>query len=117
MTPPHSRTMGVSAFEAVLDATSAAVEASPRVARRATVSVGITLDAEILDRARNAVFWTPGLTLTSIANQGFAVVLDELERDRGEPFPARTGRVRSGRPVRSRAWEDDGSLRDAHGEA
>jgi hypothetical protein len=93
--------MGSNAFEAAID--SASSPARPEATRRRgrMVSVGVTLEVALLERARNAVFWTPGLTLTDIANCGFALALGELEQDHGAPFPARTGQVRVGRPVRA----------------
>jgi hypothetical protein len=59
----------------------------------------INLPATVIERARDAVYHSPGLTLTSLAVAALTRELDRLERERGQPFPARRGPLRSGRPV------------------
>jgi hypothetical protein len=63
------------------------------------VTVGVSLDPEVLERARNAVYWTPGLTLTALATRALATTVDALEHERGQPFPARAGNASLRRPV------------------
>jgi hypothetical protein len=58
------------------------------------------LPVSLVERARNAVYWTPGLTMTELAASALAEVLDRMEKKRREPFPLRKGRLRIGRPVR-----------------
>lgn len=59
----------------------------------------VHISPELISRARNAVFWTPGLTLASLAEEAIAVAIDRMEEERGEPFPERAGKLRTGRPV------------------
>lgn len=58
------------------------------------------LPVELIDRARNAVYWTPGLTLAELAAKALKQFLDQLEAERGEPFPPRHGELKAGRPVK-----------------
>lgn len=60
----------------------------------------IGLDGAIADRARDAVYHTPGLTLSGLIATALTRELDRLEHERGRPFPARPGPLRPGRPVR-----------------
>ncbi|HEY6320810.1 MAG TPA: hypothetical protein VJA16_04555, partial [Thermoanaerobaculia bacterium] len=58
------------------------------------------LPAALLERAQNAVYHTPGLTLAALALAALTRELDRLEEQRGHPFPARHGPLRTGRPIR-----------------
>ena len=61
---------------------------------RLTVHVARTL----VERLRNAAYWTPGLTLSALAEQALEDEIARLERERGGPFPCRRARLRAGRP-------------------
>jgi hypothetical protein len=58
------------------------------------------IDAGVLDRARDAAFWTPGVSLSALIEQGLRVEVARLEADRGEPFPRRRGPLKPGPAVR-----------------
>lgn len=60
----------------------------------------VHLPVDVIDRARNAVFWTPGLTLAGLAERAFLEALEKLERSHGGPFPTREANLKGGRPVR-----------------
>ena len=40
----------------------------------------------VIERAKNAVFWTPRLTLAALASQALTNAVDSLEKKRGEAF-------------------------------
>ena len=63
---------------------------------RLTVHVGV----DVIDRAKNAVYWTPGLTLAGLAEDSLVKSLDKLEKDHGGPFPPRKSELKGGRPVK-----------------
>ena len=69
-------------------------EAAKVSKERLTVHVGRTL----VERLRNAAYWTPGLTLSALAEQALEDGIARLERERGGPFPCRHARLRAGRP-------------------
>lgn len=72
-------------------------EPAPR-ARRTNVQGYI--DARVLERARDAAFWTPGVSLSALIEQGLRGEVARLERERGEPFPPRRGPLTPGPAIR-----------------
>jgi hypothetical protein len=72
-------------------------EKPPRVIKE---RLTIHLPVELIDRAKNAVYWTPGLTLAGLAEGALAKALEELEKERGEPFPPRREELKGGRPLK-----------------
>lgn len=64
------------------------------------LTYSVKLAAATIERARNAVYWTPGLSVSELVEQALATALDQLEKKRGEPFPARQKQLKSGRPIR-----------------
>ena len=64
------------------------------------VKVTARLPAELTERVRDAVFYTPGLTLDALGTDAYERAIKALERKRGEPFPRRTAPVKRGRPVK-----------------
>ena len=69
-------------------------ESGKRPKERLTVYVPV----EVVELARNAVYWTPGLTLSRLAEDGLTEAVDRLEEGRGEPFRPRGGDIKRGRP-------------------
>ncbi len=60
------------------------------------------LPVDLIERARNTVYWTPGLTLSALLTEGLTLAIQKREKrdNRGKPFPKRTGPVKTGRPVK-----------------
>jgi hypothetical protein len=79
----------------VADPPAAAARPAP-TAQRLTLNLPVAL----IERARNAVYHSPGLTLSSLSAEALRGEIDRLERARGNPFPAGRGRLRVGRPIR-----------------
>lgn len=73
-------------------------EAGPSriVKERLTVHVPV----ELIDRVKNIVYWTPGLTLARLAEEALTKEVEKREQERGEPFPHRTEELRGGRPLK-----------------
>ncbi len=64
----------------------------------------VTLPVELLERLRNAVYWTPGLTLARLIEEAVTDTITAMERrSHGEPFPKRIAQLKGGRPRRMRA--------------
>ena len=61
--------------------------------------ITVKISQEVTDRLKNAVYWTPGLTLASVAEEAFSKAVDLLERERGAPFPKRNQELKTGRPI------------------
>lgn len=60
----------------------------------------VHLPVEVINRAKDAVFWSPGLTLAGFAEAAFLKALEKLEKENGGPFPPRKAELKGGRPVR-----------------
>lgn len=63
-----------------------------------TVRLTVSLPGDLVDRLRDAVYWSPGLTLTWLIARSLRTSLAEMESLRQGPFPKRTKALRAGRP-------------------
>jgi hypothetical protein len=68
-------------------------------AGRATERLTINLSPALIERARDAVYHSPWLSLSSLAAGALSHEIGRLEEERGEPFPARHGPLRTGRRI------------------
>jgi len=59
----------------------------------------VHLSVALIDRVKNTVYWTPGLTLASLAETALQQLVEQLEKQRGEPFPPRKENLKGGRPL------------------
>jgi hypothetical protein len=64
------------------------------------------LPVDLMDRVRNAVYWTPGLTLAGMAEEALGKAIEALEKKHGGPFPKRSEELRGGRPINSIAYDN-----------
>ncbi len=63
---------------------------------RLTVHISVPL----IERAKNAVFWTPGLTLADLGERALETLVSELEKQNGRPFEPRPHELKGGRPLK-----------------
>lgn len=75
-----------------------AVDTSRNGSQKQRVTVQIS--ADVIERVKNAVYWTPGMTLASLAERAFADAVDHMEKKKGEEFPKRREELKSGRPIK-----------------
>jgi hypothetical protein len=61
----------------------------------------VSLPLELLERSRNTVYWTKGLTLARLLEQALTTSLDHREGLNGQPFPRRLENLKGGRPRNS----------------
>lgn len=62
--------------------------------------ITIHLTVDLIERVKNAVFWQPGMTLTSFAEEALETALKKSEKARGESYPERTrNHLKGGRPL------------------
>jgi hypothetical protein len=60
--------------------------------------VTIYLPPDIIDKVKDIVYYTPGMTMADLAEQAFTDLIAKLENVRGEEFPKRPDRnLRAGR--------------------
>ena len=60
----------------------------------------VHLPVDVIERAKNAVYWTPGLTLAGLAESALNKALEGLEKAHGGPFERRKGELKGGRPIK-----------------
>ena len=63
-----------------------------------TIRLTVSLPSDLVDRLRDAVYWSPSLTLAWLIAQSLGTSLTEMESLRQGPFPKRTKALRAGRP-------------------
>jgi len=71
------------------------VPAPPAAVTRERVT--IALPANLMERVRNAVYWTPGATLTALVEDALEVELTKREGENDGPFRARGTKLKPGR--------------------
>lgn len=65
-----------------------------------TQRVTIHIDVDLINAVKNAVYWEPGLTLTSFTHDALSKALEKMEKKRGKKYPKRKEHnLRSGRPM------------------
>lgn len=62
------------------------------------VRLTVSLPSDLVDRLRDAVYWSPSLTLAWLIAESLRISLTEMESLRQGPFPKRTKALRAGRP-------------------
>ena len=72
----------------------------PEPAKVPRERVTIALSADLMERARNAVYWTPGATLAGLVEDAVALGLKGLEAENGGPFKARNSKLTPGRRMK-----------------
>lgn len=60
----------------------------------------VHLDADIVNRVKNAAYWNPRLTIARIAERGIRLALREVEKEHGGAYPQRDGDLVGGRPIK-----------------
>lgn len=73
----------------------------------------VQISEDVIERAKNAVYWTRGLTLAKLTEEALEKAVSSLEKDgvtydektgkplknKGEQFPQREKELKSGRPI------------------
>jgi hypothetical protein len=62
--------------------------------------VTVQLSGPVVERLRDAVYWTPGMTMAGFIESCISRIVDELEENRGKRFPKREGQLSPGRPAK-----------------
>jgi hypothetical protein len=79
------------------------VEETPQPTQKTTKSskqrMTVQISVDLIERLKNAVYWTPGLTLASLAEEAFSNAVEGLEKERKSPFPKRKKELKTGRPI------------------
>jgi hypothetical protein len=70
---------------------------APRIPGR-TTRLTVSLSLDLVSRLRDAVYWTPRLTVTRLVEESIRASLAELESINRGPFPPRAQELKPGRP-------------------
>lgn len=62
------------------------------------VRLTVSLPGDLVDRLRDAVYWSPSMKLAWLIAQSLRTSLTEMESLRQGPFPKRKNALRAGRP-------------------
>jgi hypothetical protein len=73
-------------------------EAIPGRVSKERLTVHVPVD--VIDRVKNIVYWTPGLTLARLAEEALTKEVEKREQERGELFPHRAEELKGGRPLK-----------------
>lgn len=92
------RTIGTSPLDAVIPSRQLVEGGATKKIIKERLTVHLPVD--LIERVKNAVYWTPGLTLAGLAEEAFTAAVERLERKRGEPFPPRKSELKGGRPLK-----------------
>jgi hypothetical protein len=97
------KTIGMNPLDAVIPRDLAPGGADQETEKRPRVEkerLTVHLSVDLIERVKNAVYWTPGLTLAGLAEDALRQAVDQLEHARGEPFPPRQRELTGGRPLK-----------------
>jgi predicted DNA binding CopG/RHH family protein len=84
---------------AVLEVADEPNQSSQKQTKSSKQRITVQISEDVIERLKNAVYWTPGLTLASLAESAFSKAVDELEIERKTPFPKRKEELKTGRPI------------------
>jgi hypothetical protein len=71
----------------------------PPAKKAAAEKITTPFPPDLIERARNAVYWEPDLTLAGLIVEAVTQAIDRMEQERGKPYPPRNRKLRSGRPI------------------
>jgi hypothetical protein len=106
---PRKSTIGNNPLDTLIPASSPAASASRRNDREDQVvetprmvkeRLTVHLPIDVIERVKNVVYWTPGLTLAGFAEEAFAKAVEAMEKKRGEAYPPRKENLKGGRPMK-----------------
>lgn len=83
----------------VLDANTSLKHPMQQQNKTSKQIITVQISQDVVDRVKNAVYWTPGLTLASLAEKAFSHAVDALENERKSVFPHRKEDLKRGRPI------------------
>lgn len=67
--------------------------------------VTVSLPTDLLERVRDAAYWTPDTTMAGIISSAIENLLEHLESQNGRPFSPRLQDLKPGRPRTNKAHD------------
>lgn len=99
MSAAKKRGLPNTALEAFVPEKSKAKKAAAKPERVAKRRYTIHVSTELFDRARNAAYWLPGVTVSGLVEAGVLREVERLEKANGGPFERRAKELVGGRPI------------------
>ncbi|MCC2643774.1 MAG: hypothetical protein K0S45_4187 [Nitrospira sp.] len=65
----------------------------------------VSLSTDLLERVRDAAYWTPGSTMAGLISSAIEDLIKNLESQNGRPFSPRLQDLKPGRPRANRIHE------------
>lgn len=62
--------------------------------------ITIQISAALLNRLKNTVYWTPGITMSSSIELAIEDLLEDMEKENGGVFEQRLTDLKPGRPIK-----------------
>ncbi len=62
---------------------------APMGSKKGLTRTSVQIEEDLMERLRNAVYWTPGASLNRVFLEGAEMLVDALEKQNGKPFPKR----------------------------
>lgn len=93
------QTIGENPLDSILEPV-APIRRRPAKEKEKKQRITVQISMEVIERVKNAVYWTPGLTVAALAEEALSKAVDQLEEIREEKFQDRKGELKSGRPVK-----------------
>ncbi|MGI2298250.1 hypothetical protein ACRRVB_00215 [Candidatus Cardinium hertigii] len=87
-------------YESILDSREDVKQSIQQHTKSLKQRITVQISQYVIERLKNAVYWTPGLTLASLAEEAFSKAIDTLENEREAPFPSRREELKTGRPIK-----------------
>ena len=81
-----------------VDNLAAQAQISPKRTKAVKQRITVQISFDVIERLKNAVYWTPGLTIASLAEEAFSNAVDMLEKE-NVTFPHRKEELKTGRPI------------------
>lgn len=94
------KTIGTNPFDGMIPTSTASepVEEKPSKVQKDRLTIHLPIN--LIERIKNCVYWTPGTTLASLAEESLTETIDKIESERGKPFSHRSSELRGGRPIK-----------------
>jgi hypothetical protein len=97
-------TIGMNPLDAVVPMKNGTKRAKPQAkpARAIKERVTFQLPVDLIEKARDVVFFSPGLTMASLMEEALLAQLERVQKKHGKPFPSRAGAaLKTGRPIKA----------------
>lgn len=98
MTDRRTKTRGTDRRHPLSRSAKLRARSSARPLNPSKERLTVSISAEVVDRLRNAVYWTEGATIASLVESCIVHTVNAMEEKRGKTFAPRSSPLRVGRP-------------------